>query len=77
MAILFSKLLANEAEYIATTTGVCKEALWLTRLVGGLGVKIEMPMLHYDSWSAIMLEKSPMFCANKNHICVKYHFICD
>ena len=55
----------------------CKEALWLTRLVGDLGIRLEMPMLHCDSQSAIMLAKNPVFLAKKNHIYVRYHFIRD
>ena len=27
----------------------CKEALWLARLVGDLGIHVEMPMLHCNS----------------------------
>ena len=54
----------------------CKEALWLVRLVGDLGVTIEMPMLHYyNSHNAIMLAKNPTFHAKTKHIVVKYHFI--
>ena len=44
----------TEAEYIAAAEA-CKEALWLTRLVGDLGICVEMPMLHCDSQSSIML----------------------
>ena len=46
----------TEAEYIATTEA-CKEAIWLTRLVRDLGMTVEMPTLHCDSQSAIMLAK--------------------
>ena len=34
-------------------------------------------MLHYDSQSAIMLAKNPVFHAKTKHIAVKYHFIRD
>ncbi|MCO5609164.1 hypothetical protein L7F22_063387 [Adiantum nelumboides] len=69
-------LSTTEAEYIAAGEA-CKEALWLARLVGDLGVTVEMPVLHCDSQSAIMLSKNPVFYAKKKHIAVKYHFIRD
>ena len=64
----------TEAEYIAAVEA-CKEALWLTCLVGDLGIQVEMPMLQCDSQSAIMLGKNPVFHAKTKHIVVKYHFI--
>ena len=44
----------TEVDYVALLE-VCKEALWLTQFVGDLGISVEMPMLHYDSQSAIQL----------------------
>ena len=55
----------------------CKEAIWLAHLVKDLGMTFEMPTLHYDSPSVIMLAKNPMFHAKTQHIDVKYHFIRD
>ena len=66
----------TEAEYIATLEA-CKEAIWLARLLGNLGVSIEVPTLHCDSQSAIMLAKNLVFHAKTKHIDVKYHFIRD
>ena len=66
----------TEAEYIAASEA-CKEAIWLARLVGDLGISIEVPTLHCDSQSAIMLAKNPVFHAKTKHIDVKYHFIRD
>ena len=66
----------TEAEYIAASEA-CKEAIWLARLVRDLGITIEMPTLHCDSQSAIMLAKNLVFHANTKHIDVKYHFIRD
>ena len=54
-----------------------KEAIWLARLVRDLGITVEMPTLHCDSQSAIMLAKNPVFHAKTKHIDVKYHFIRD
>ena len=64
----------TEAKYIAVAEA-CKEALWLARLVGDLGIRLEMPMLHCDSQSAIMLAKNPVFHAKTKHVNVKYHCI--
>ena len=64
----------TKAEYIAATEA-CKEAIWLARLVKDLGIAVEMPTLHCDSQSAILLAKNPLFHAKTKHIEVKYHFI--
>ncbi len=70
----------TEAEYIAASEA-CKEAIWLAHLVRDLGITVEMPTLHCDSQSAIMLAKNPaknpVFHAKSKHIDVKYHFIRD
>ena len=42
-----------------------------------LGISVEVPTLHCDSQSAIMLAKNPVFHAKTKHIAVKYHFIRD
>ena len=42
-----------------------------------VGILVEVPTLHCDSQSAIMLVKNPMFHAKTMHIDVKYHFIRD
>ena len=64
----------TEAEYIAAVEA-CKEAISLARLVRDLGIAVEMPTLHSDSQSAILLAKNPIFHAKTKHIEVKYHFI--
>ena len=64
-----------KAHYIAVVEACNKEELWLACLMGDLGVTIEMPMLHWDSQSAIMLAKNPIFHAKTKNIDVKYHFI--
>ena len=45
--------------------------------MGDLGISVEVPTLHCDSQSAIMLAKNPVFHAKTKHIDVKYHFIRD
>ena len=64
----------TEAEHVAASEA-CKEAIWLIRLVGDLGLGDDMPILHSDSQSAIMLAKNPVFHAKTKHIEVKYHFL--
>ena len=43
--------------------------------MGDLSLGDNMPILHNDSQSAIMLAKNPMFDARTKHIEVKYHFL--
>ena len=64
----------TEAEYIVATKA-CKEAIWLAHLVRDLGIAIEMPTLHCDKQSAILLVKNLLFHAKTKKIEVKYHFI--
>ena len=45
--------------------------------MGDLGISVEVPTLHCDSQSAIMLAKNLVFHAKTKHIDVKYHFIRD
>ncbi|MCO5550233.1 hypothetical protein L7F22_003716 [Adiantum nelumboides] len=67
-------LSTTEAEYVAASEA-CKEAIWLTRLVGDLGIVREIPVLHCDSHSAIQLAWNPVFHAKTKHVDVRYHFI--
>ena len=67
-------LSTTEAEYVAANE-VCKEVLWLSRLVGELGFTKDTPVLHCDSQSAIQLARNPVFHAKTKHIDVKHHFI--
>ena len=66
----------TEAKYIVASE-TCKEAIWLARLVGDLDILVEVPTLHCDNQSAIMLAKNPVFHVKTKHIDVKYHFIWD
>ena len=45
--------------------------------MGDLSILVEVPTLHCDSQSAIMLAKNPVFHAMTKHIDVKYQFIWD
>ena len=67
----------TEVEYVVASEA-CKEAIWLTHLVGEIGLKQELPVLHcYDSESAIALAKNPVFHAKTKHIDVCHHFVQD
>ena len=57
----------TEAEYVAASEA-CKEAIWLSRLVGEFGLEQKIPVLHCDSQSAIALAKNPVFHARTKHI---------
>ena len=78
MAVLLTKsctsMLTTKAKYIAASKA-CKEAIWLTWLVRDLGIVVEMPTLHCNSQSAILLAKNPIFHTKSKHIEVKFHFI--
>ncbi|MCO5583457.1 hypothetical protein L7F22_037368 [Adiantum nelumboides] len=65
-----------EAEYIGAS-GACNKAIWLSHLLRDLGITIEMPTLHWNSHSVIMLAKNLVLHAKTKHIDVKYHFIWD
>ena len=68
----------TEAEYVAISSACVgsKEAVWLSRLVGDLGIH-QVPVLHCDSQSAIALAKNPVFHSKTKHIDVRYHVIRD
>ena len=57
----------TKAEYVVASEAY-KEAIWLTSLMGEIGLKQELPVLHCDSQSAIALAKNPMFHAKTKHI---------
>ncbi|MCO5591482.1 hypothetical protein L7F22_045466 [Adiantum nelumboides] len=69
-------LSTTEAENVAASYA-CKEAIWLARLVGDLGIVGERPVLHWDSQSAIQLARNSVFHAKTKHVDVRYHFIRD
>ena len=54
---------------------MCKEAIWLSHLVGDIVLSREVPVLHCDSQSAIQLACNDVFHAKMKHIEDKYHFI--
>ncbi|MCO5609030.1 hypothetical protein L7F22_063251 [Adiantum nelumboides] len=56
----------TESKYVVASSA-SKEAVWLARLVGDLGIH-QIPVLHCDSQSAITLSKNPVFHSNTKHI---------
>ncbi|KAK9067203.1 hypothetical protein SSX86_014529 [Deinandra increscens subsp. villosa] len=69
-------LSTTEAEYIALTEGV-KEALWLSRLIAELGVKLVKTVVFCDSQSAVHLSKNTGYHDKTKHVLVKWHFVRD
>ncbi|MCO5599464.1 hypothetical protein L7F22_053568 [Adiantum nelumboides] len=65
----------SKLEYVAASSA-SKEAVWLARLVGDLGIH-QIPVLHCDSQSAITLAKNPVFHSKTKHIEVQYHAVRD
>lgn len=63
-----------EAEYMAAASAV-REALWLRKLLGDLGLICEGPVtIMCDSQSAIKLLSNPIVSARSKHIDVLHHF---
>lgn len=63
-----------EAEYMAASSAV-KEALWLRKLMGDLGLGSTEPVLiQSDSQAAIKLLTNPIVSARSKHIDVQHHF---
>ena len=65
----------EDQQYIAASDA-SKEAIWLARLVGDLGIQ-HIPVLDIDSQSAIALARNPVFHSKSKHIELRYHFIRD
>ena len=63
----------TEAEYVALSDA-CKEAIWLSRLVGDLGIS-HVPVINCDSQSAVALAKNPVFHSRTKHIEVRFHLV--
>lgn len=63
-----------EAEYLAASEAA-KEVVWLTQLLGELGIKCDQPTLHIDNIPAIRQIKSNENRRRSKHIELKYHFI--
>ncbi|KAD5962030.1 hypothetical protein E3N88_13503 [Mikania micrantha] len=53
-------LSTTEAEYIALTEAM-KEALWLCKFAGDLGLELNVPMVNCDSQGAVQLAKNSVF----------------
>ena len=65
----------TEAEYMAEAAAA-KEAIWLRKLLGDLGVKVPATIkIMADNQSAIKLASNPVTSARSKHIDVLYHFV--
>ncbi|GKG22038.1 hypothetical protein Tco_0384633, partial [Tanacetum coccineum] len=69
-------LSTTEAECMSMTEGI-KECIWLHGLVQSLGLKVEKPVLFFDSQSALNLAKNPVYHERTKHIDVRLNFIHD
>lgn len=68
-------LSTTESEYVAAASAA-KEAIWLRKLLDGLGIKSDEPItLKIDNQSAIRLSKNPEYQKRTKHIDVRYHFL--
>ncbi|KAH9727082.1 Integrase catalytic domain-containing protein [Citrus sinensis] len=67
-------LSTTEVEYM-TATQVCKEAIWIQRLLEDLGHKQEKFFVYCDSQSALHIARNPTFHSRTKHIGVQYHFV--
>jgi len=67
-------LSTTESEYISVGEAV-KKAVWLKRIVGELLSQEFIPIIRYDSQSAIHLAKNPSHHERSKHIDVKFYFI--
>jgi hypothetical protein len=65
-----------EAEYMAVSHA-SREAIWLQRLVKGMGVTVEggATVLHVDNKSAIQLGKNQTYHGRTKHIDTQHHFV--
>ncbi|KAH9751503.1 hypothetical protein KPL71_014323 [Citrus sinensis] len=63
-----------EAEYMAATQ-VCKEAIWIQRLLEELVHKQEKISVFCDSQSALHIARNPTFHSRTKYIGVQYHFV--
>ena len=64
-----------EAEYIATTSCVCRK-IWVQNLLKELSLsKEESTKIYVDNKSAIVLAKNPTFHDRSKHIDTRYHYI--
>jgi hypothetical protein len=66
---------STEAEYVAMTH-VSKEAMWISRLLSDLGMKLSSPMRIYaDNQCSIILAESESLSNRTKHLDPQYHFI--
>ena len=63
----------TEAEYMASAQAV-REALWLRKVLGDLGIKVGTMSSYTDSQGALKLLKHPISSIRSKHIDIKYHF---
>ncbi|RDX69873.1 hypothetical protein CR513_50955, partial [Mucuna pruriens] len=63
-----------EAEYM-TATQVCKETIWIQRLMEELEHKHKKISMYCDNQSVFYIVRNPSFDSRTKHISVQYHFM--
>jgi hypothetical protein len=63
-----------EAEYMAAAASAAREALWMRKVLGDLGVE-GVPRFRSDSQSAIALVRNPVLPQRSKHIDAVHHFV--
>ena len=62
-------------------TQAAKEAIWLTRLLSELDIRLGLPkapiLIKADNQGAIALTKDPRFHSRTKHIDIQWHFVRD
>ena len=67
-------LSTTEAEYMAATQ-VCKEVIWIQRLLEELGHKQEKIYVFCNSQNAMHIVRNSAFHSRTKYIGIQYHFI--
>ena len=66
---------STKAEYVALSTAT-QEAIWLRRLMGDLGKRMDTPIIVYeDNQGAIELTKNAKYHSRTKHIDISHHFV--
>ncbi|CAM9003853.1 unnamed protein product [Rhodiola kirilowii] len=69
-------LSSNEAKFIAATVAA-KEVVWLKGLLSEIELTDCIPLIYFDSQSALHLRRDPVYHERSKHMDVKLHFIRD
>jgi len=54
-----------------------RQLVWISSLLGELGMKPDLPVLHGDNMGSLFWASNPMTEKRSKHINIRYHYICD